>query len=119
MTTSSREAAVKEARAAAARLHERHWQWIVDAALRSFEESVAKDERETVRHERFLDEAADGWSSLGESRAERLGHIKEVLEQRRAILLFLRAASRVLTIVSAEAFAQELRASGLWGRRSA
>ena len=113
--TASLADAIKEARAAAARLREQHYQWIVEAALRAFEEAIAKEEIEIVRHEQFEGESV--WSRFDGSRAERLQHLREVLAQRRDILVFLRAASRVLMTASIEAFAQELRASGFWDRR--
>jgi hypothetical protein len=110
MTTSAE--ALAAARAAAVPLQDRHYQWIVDAALRHFDDAIAKSEREVVRHERFRDEAPRGWSTFDESRDERIAALREALVEHRKILAFLQVLSRAVTIASAEGFADDLRRSG-------
>jgi hypothetical protein len=99
-------------RRAAGQLQDHHYHWMVDAALRHFQKRVAEEEHEVVRHERFREEEPEGHLSLQRTRDEEIAKLRASIAQHRAIIAFLRAVHEALTIVSAEQFAADLRASG-------
>jgi len=99
--------------AAAAKLRDNHLAWIVNAASEHFADSIAEAEREIARHERFIDEPYLGrFASDRKTRQERIDDKKESIEQYRAILRFLHACDDMISLASAEKFAQELFRTG-------
>jgi hypothetical protein len=101
-------------RVAAARLQDRHYHWIVDAALRHFQKRVAEEEQAIIRHERFRDEEPEGYLSLVKPREQEIAELRASVAEHRAIIAFLRAVHDALALASAEQFAADLRASGFF-----
>ncbi len=86
-----------------------HLAWIVNAAAEHFADSIGEAEREIARHERFIEEPYLGrFASDKKTRQERIDDKKASIEQYRAILRFLHACDDMISLASAETFAQEL-----------
>ncbi len=99
--------------AAASGLRDNHLAWIVNAAAEHFADSIGEAEREIARHERFIEEPYLGrFASDKKTRQERIDDKKASIEQYRAILRFLHACDDMISLASAETFAQELFRTG-------
>jgi hypothetical protein len=92
----------------AAKLQDHHFQWIVNAALDHFQNSVKDTENEILRHEHFAKEVFFDYRTLNDTRAEKVERARRDLEEKRNIVAFLRALSEVLSDFSSERFAQEV-----------
>lgn len=104
----------KAVREAALQLEERHFVWMVDAAIAHFAASRTRCQDAIVRLERFPD--AERFNKYGEDRertpAEQIAQQLESLAAYEAILRFLGALHRAISTMSARKFATEF-----WAQR--
>ena len=108
--------AVQEAKA---KLDERHFKWIVDAAMRYFVDSAAESELKIARYTALPDlpiytqfgkDPGDDYK--GAKREQEIPKLRAHVEECYAILAFLQAVSDAEAHASAEAFGAAFRASG-------
>ena len=105
--------------AAKAKLDERHFKWIVDAAMRSFADSAAESEAKIARYtvlpdlpiyHQFGKDLGEDYK--GAKREAEIPKLRAHVEECYAILDFLQAVSDAEAHASAEAFGAAFRASG-------
>ena len=104
---------------AKAKLDERHFKWIVDAAMRHFVDSAAESEAKIARYTVLPDLPIYtqfgrdlGEDYKGATRDKDIPKLRAHVDECYAILAFLQAVSDAESHASAEAFGAAFRASG-------
>jgi hypothetical protein len=105
-------------------LEDKHYNWMIEAALEYFANGAQDSESQILRFERFPTlpiytryGKARGYGLEDEKREAEVAKLRASLDEYYAILAFLQALKDAATIMSAETFAAEMRASG-FGRGS-
>jgi hypothetical protein len=108
--------------AATAKLDDKHFVWIIDAAIEHFSSAAKKTEVEIIRYKLqpelpiFTRYGKDRGRDLqGTTRERELPRVRASLDEQYAILEFLQALKDVEVLRNAEAFAAGLRDSGFFG----
>jgi len=90
------------------RLETHHFVWMVDAAIRHFEEKIEQGELSILRHEVFQDEPFP--NALDHTRASRVESARKFLWEYREILRFLITLKKRASERTADEFARDFQA---------
>ena len=106
--------AIEAVKAAALCIEERHYKWMIDAAIKHFEAEVDRLEIDITRHRAmFHVPHFDGPGSIKLDRDEAINRKLQYIQQYIPIITFLRALSNLVMTVSAINFAEQvLKAMG-------
>lgn len=93
---------------AASYLENKHFDWIVNAALDHFNKEIKDLELSIIRHQIFKDEVYYAYQTLDTTREEEIERAHHFIEEYGKVVNFLRALSNLLRDHSARQFAREI-----------